>query len=62
MSSLHIPFDPDFDERPESATRRVGGLSPQLAFAAGLVATVLVVGTIGFVALSMLLLRSLSRI
>lgn len=62
MNTNQIPFDPDFDEIDrelaeanldtiESIDDNRRGLSPKQAFVAGLISSVLAMGTIGFVIL-----------
>ena len=57
MSDPVVSFDPDFDETPVAQgaviERREGwnAMNPRQAFAAGFVAAVLVVGTLGCIAL-----------
>ena len=52
-----IPYDPDFDDERSSETVGTTGPSPRFAFVAGLVTSILVMATIGFVALLALLFR-----
>lgn len=52
-----VPFDPDFDESPDELeiieTIETGSeysvISPKQAFAAGLISSILALGTIGFI-------------
>ncbi len=53
MADLNIPYDPDFDE----SSRRGGGPSPRQAFVAGLVTSVLIVCSLGFIILLILFFR-----
>ena len=50
---MDIPFDPDFDHPPRALWT---ALSPKTAFVAGLVAAILGLGTLGFLAVLIYLL------
>lgn len=47
---MHIPYDPDFDKSPRRPWSDVfAALGPARSFVAGLVLSLLIIGTVGFV-------------